>query len=121
MAAEPTIPGALAHVVEGIGIILIRATPLDTVVRASAAADPDAAQIRARHERWRAGGYRAIVDILRTKSDLRAGVDPERATHLLLLYVGMDVYRVLVHDFGWAHADWVAWTVATLADQLFAA
>jgi AcrR family transcriptional regulator len=120
MTAEPDITTALAHVVQGIGAILVRATPLDTVVRAGAAGDPDAARVRAFHERWRADGYRAILEILRAKSDLRAGVSPERATHLLLLYIGMDAYRVLVHDFGWTHEDWVAWTVATLAEQVFA-
>lgn len=120
MTAEPDVTKALAHVVQGIGAILVRATPLDTVVRASAAGDPDAARVRAFHERWRADGYRAVLETLRTKSDLRAGVNPERATHLLLLYVGMDMYRVLVHDFGWTHEDWVAWTVATLAEQVFA-
>jgi AcrR family transcriptional regulator len=120
MAAEPDVTKALGHVVRGIGAILVRATPLDTVVRASAASDPDAARVRAFHERWRADGYRAMLEILRTKSDLRAGVSPERATHLLLLYVGMDMYRVLVHDFGWTHEDWVAWTLATLAEQVFA-
>ena len=47
------------------------------------------------------------------------GVSAERATELLLLYLGMDVYRVLVLDFGWTHDDWIDWTVATLAEQLF--
>lgn len=120
MTAEPDVTKALGHVVRGIGAILVRATPLDTVVRAGAAGDPDAARVRAFHERLRADGYGAMLEILRTKSDLRAGVSPERATHLLLLYVGMDMYRVLVHDFGWTHEDWVAWTLATLAEQVFA-
>jgi hypothetical protein len=45
---------------------------------------------------------------------------PELATELLLLYLGMDVYRVLIQDFGWTHEAWVDWTVATLAEQVFA-
>jgi hypothetical protein len=32
----------------------------------------------------------------------------------------MDVYRVLVEDFGWTHANWVDWSVATVAEQVFA-
>jgi hypothetical protein len=71
------------------------------------------------HERWRAEGYRRMLEVLRTKADLRVGVSPERATQLLLLYVGMDVYRVLVLDFGWSHDDWVNWTVATVSEQVF--
>ena len=121
MTREPDVTAALRHAVEGIGEILTRATPLDTVVRAGAGSDPDTARVRALHEGWRAQGYRAIIEILATKSPLRAGVTPGRATDLLLLYAGMDVYRVLVLDLGWTHADWLGWTVATLAAQLFAA
>lgn len=120
MTDEPDVTAALGHAAEGLGAIMKRATPLDTVVRAGAGSDPDTAAVRQFHERWRAQGYRAIVEILATKSDLRLGVSAERATELLLLYVGMDVYRVLVHDFGWTHHDWVTWTVATVGEQLFA-
>jgi hypothetical protein len=31
----------------------------------------------------------------------------------------MDVYHVLVDDRGWSHDEWVDWTVATLAEQVF--
>jgi AcrR family transcriptional regulator len=120
MTAEPNIVVALRHAVEGIGEILTRATPLDTVVRAGASSDPETAGVRAMHERWRAEGYRVMLDLLASKSDLRAGVSPEQATQLLLLYLGMDVYRVLVIDFGWPHDHWVAWTAATIGEQVFA-
>jgi AcrR family transcriptional regulator len=120
MTAEPDVTNAFRHAAEGIGAILARATPLDTVVRASAASDPDTARVRAFHERWRAEGYRATLEILRSKSALRGGISPERATHLLLLYLGTDIYRALVHDFGWTHDDWIDWTVATVAGQVFA-
>jgi AcrR family transcriptional regulator len=119
MTAEPELADALRHMVTGIGTILARAMPLDTVVRARAVSDPDAARIRAFHERWRAEGYRAMLEILRAKFALREGVSPERATELMLMYVG-EVYRILVQDFGWTHDDWVDWTVATVSEQVFA-
>jgi AcrR family transcriptional regulator len=119
MIDEADVIAAVRHAVEGIGAIMIRATPLDTVVRAGAGSDPDTAAVRKFHEAWRAQGYRAIVEILATKSVFRAGVTPERATELLLLYLGMDVYRVLVLDFGWRHETWIDWTVATVGEQLF--
>lgn len=119
MVAEPEIVPALRHAVEGIGEILRRATPLDTVVRAAAGADPDPGRVRAKHERWRAEGYRRMVDLLASKSPLRRGIAEERATQLLLLYVGMDVYRVLVIDFGWTQDDWISWTAATIGEQVF--
>lgn len=118
MTAEPDATNAIRDAVEGIGAILTRAAPLDTVVRVSAATDPDTAKVRAFHERWRAEGYRAMLEILRTKGDLRPGLTVERATDLLLLYLGMDVYRVLVSDFGWTHQEWVDWTAMTIAEQV---
>jgi hypothetical protein len=46
-------------------------------------------------------------------------LSPERATQLLLLYVGQDVYHVLVDTYGWTLDEWADWTVATLSEQLF--
>lgn len=120
MTAEPDVAVALRQMVDGVGAILTRATPLDSVVRASAESDPESARVRVVHERWRADGYRAMLEILRAKSPLPEGITPERATHLLLLYLGMDIYRVLVHDLGWTHDDWIDWTVATVGEQVFA-
>jgi AcrR family transcriptional regulator len=119
MTAQNDVTRAIRLMVEGIGAILVRATPLDTVVRASAAGDPDSAAVRALHERWRAEGYRSMLDLLQAKFGLRRGVAPERATNLMLLYLGMDVYRVLVHDLGWTHDAWIDWTVATVEEQVF--
>ena len=119
MVVEPDVTKALRHMVRGVGAILVRATPLDTVVRASAGSDPEAARVRAFHERWRAEGYGSMLEVLRQKADLRDSVTAERATQMVLLYVGMDLYRVLVHDFGWSHDDWMDWTVATLSEQVF--
>ncbi|MEO8274090.1 MAG: helix-turn-helix domain-containing protein [Chloroflexota bacterium] len=120
MIGEPDIIEALRRTTEGVGAILVRVTPLDTVVRAGAASDPDTARVRALHEELRAQGYRAVLEVLLQKSALRDGMLPERATDLLLLYLGMEVYRALVHDLGWTHDDWVDWTVSTVAQQVFA-
>jgi Bacterial regulatory proteins, tetR family. len=119
MTAETNLARALREAVAGIGAILTRATPLDTVVRAGAGSDPDTARVRAVHETWRAQGYRVMLEILMAKAPLRAGLTAERATELLLLFAGMDVYRVLVLDFGWSQDEWVAWSVATLGEQVF--
>lgn len=120
MTAEPDLVPALRHLVTGEGTINIRATPLDTEVRANAERDPDAARVWAFHEQLRADAHRAILEILVAKSPLRDGMTPERATHLLLFYLGSDAYRPLVKDFGWTHDEWIDWTVATLAEQVFA-
>jgi len=117
MQAEPDIARALRHFVTGAGEILPRAAPLH--VAALASSDPEIARIAAVHDAEQADAYRAVVGILRRKAPLQAGVTVARATHLLLLYVGVEVYAVLVMKLGWSHDDWVDWAVATIAEQVF--
>ena len=117
--AEPSVARALRWVVEGAAEIERRVTPLDLAVRAAAESDPETARVWDHHERMRSEGYREIIDLLRGKSELRRGLTPERATDLLLLYVGPAVYRSLVMDRAWTHAEWVDWTIATVLEQIF--
>jgi AcrR family transcriptional regulator len=119
-ATEPNLRLALRHMVTGVGEITRRVTPLYLAARVAADGDSDTARVMAFHERGRAEGYREVLKLLRAKAQLRKGLSPERATDLLLLFVGMDVYHVLVGDHAWSHEEWVDWTVATLADQIFA-
>jgi len=117
MRDAPGIDGALRHLVTGVGEIMPRVIPLTLAARASD--DPELSRLMAESEAGRAEGYRAILEILRGKAPLRDGLDPERATHLLLLYAGEDVYHVLVDTYRWPHQDWIDWTVGTLLDQVF--
>jgi len=119
MAAEPDAIEALGHLAAGVGEITRRLTPLYVVASGTAASDPEVADVVDRHERWRVDGYRGMVEVLRTKAPLRPELTPERANDLLLLYAGMDVYHALVEVAGWSHEEWIAWTQATLAYQLF--
>jgi AcrR family transcriptional regulator len=119
MLAESDVTMALYHFVTGVGEITRRVTPLYLVARVAADGDPDTARVMAFHENWRVDGYRQVVELLLTKADLRAGVTLERATDLLLLVAGMDVYQVLVDGRGWSHEAWVDWAVMAAADQLF--
>jgi AcrR family transcriptional regulator len=117
MQDAPGIDEALRQLVTGVGEMMPRVVPLNLAARASD--DPELAQVMARSEARRADGYRVMLEILRGKTELREGLDPERATHLLLLYVGEDVYHVLVDTYRWPHEDWIDWTVSTLLDQVF--
>jgi AcrR family transcriptional regulator len=119
MTAEPDVTEALRHFVTGVGEITRRVTPLYVVAQVAADGDPDTARVMAFHERWRADGYREVVKLLSTKAELRPGLSLERATDLLLLYVGMDVYHALVEGRDWSHDEWIDWTADSLADQLF--
>lgn len=108
---------ALRHLVTGVGEIMPRVIPLKLMARASD--DPELTRMMAESEAGRADGYRAILEILRAKAPLRDGLDPERATHLLLLYAGEDVYHVLVDTYRWPPEEWIDWTVGTLLQQVF--
>lgn len=108
---------AVRNLVTGVGSIMPRVIPLNLAARASD--DPDLTRVMAESEAWRADGYRVILEILRKKAPLRDGLDPERAAHLLLFYVGEDAYHFLVGTYGWPHDDWVDWCVTTLLDQVF--
>jgi AcrR family transcriptional regulator len=119
MVAQADLVAALGLFVSGAGEITRRVTPLEVVASGTAASDEEVAEVLARHERQRVEGYRGIIDLLVAKAPLRAGMSKERATHLLLLYVGMAVYHFLVETCGWSHETWADWTVETLAGQLF--
>jgi len=117
MAAEPDLTQALRHLVTGVGEIMRRVTPLVRVARVAADGDPDTARVVAFHEELRADGYREVLELLRSKAELRPGLTLEHATDLLLLFVGMDAYHVLVGRHGWSHEQWVDWTVSAVAEQ----
>lgn len=116
---EPAAAGAVRAVVEGAGEIVRRVAPLDLAVRTAAASDPDAARFLALNERMRLEGYREMVDFLRAKSPLRAGLSAERATDVMWLLLGPAAYRTLVADRGWSHEEWVTWSSDALTEQLF--
>ena len=117
MKAEPDITRAVRHFVVGAGEIVPRVAPLNLVALASG--DPEIASVAAFHNEEQAEAYRAVVAILRRKVPLRACLSVTRATQLLLLYLGVEVYGALVNKLGWSHDDWVDWTVTTIAEQVF--
>jgi AcrR family transcriptional regulator len=119
MRAEPDITVALRAFVTGVGEIMRRVTPLYFAARVAADADADAARVMAFNENGRADGYREALELLRTKAEFRTGLSIERATDLLLLFVGMDVYHALVDGRDWSHDEWIDWTVPTVAEQIF--
>ena len=114
----PDLMTALRAFVTGVGEMERMMAPLVPAL-VGAEGSRDAADIAPFHEEWRADGYRTFLDVLLTKAPLRPGLTPERATHLLLFYVDVGPYRMLVNTYGWTHAEWVDWTVQSIADQVF--
>jgi len=60
-----------------------------------------------------------MIEFLRAKSPLRAGLSADRATDALLFLVSPASYRTLVVDRGWSHEEWVSRTSETLTAQVF--
>jgi AcrR family transcriptional regulator len=117
--AEPDRHRALDTLATGVAEIVTRAAPLETVVRATASSDEDAAAVWAYHERLRVDGYRGMVELLASKGSLGPGMTADRATDLLLLYLGPHPYRGLVVDHGWSNATWLAWAVRAIDREIY--
>lgn len=88
-------------------------------MRAAAESDPDAAGFLRHNDQLRSDGYRAAIDLLCDKAALRPERTPERATDMMLLFVGPAAYRALVGDGAWSHAEWIDWTTATFLEVVF--
>jgi AcrR family transcriptional regulator len=117
---EPDRHAALRTLAGGVAEIVVRAAPLETVVRSTATSDPDAAAVWDYHERLRKDGYRGMVELLVAKEPLAHGQTLETATDLLLLYLGPHPFRGLVVDHGWSREAWLAWAVEAIDRDLFA-
>jgi AcrR family transcriptional regulator len=116
---EPDFHLALSSLAGGAAEILVRAAPLEAVVRSTASGDPEVAAVWDHHERLRADGYRDMVELLAGKAPLAHDVTVDRATDLMLLYLGPHTFRGLVTDHGWSVGAWLDWATASIERQLF--
>jgi hypothetical protein len=57
--------------------------------------------------------------MLAARFGLRAGMDTESATDLLLMFGSSSTYLTL-RRYGWSDKRYIAWLTATLAQQLLA-
>jgi AcrR family transcriptional regulator len=121
LATDADARRALRGFVAGTSTILSRASPIAEVVRAAAASDPEVALVHQHHERLRVEGYARAVGTLAGRGMLRAGVDVDEATDVLLTLAGPDTYLAFVRDRNWSHDRYVAWAGDALAELLLAA
>lgn len=120
MAAAATAAEALRIFVHGTGPLFARASRVSEVLRAAALTDDEVRRIHAHHETLRHDGFREVVDILSAKGQLRAGLDPERATDLLLMLLGDSTYYGFTVERGWTHAQLMDWLAEALPGLLLA-
>jgi AcrR family transcriptional regulator len=118
MKQEPVCNVALGMFVDANTEILHRVMPLVSIFNAMAD-DPEIASFHAFSERLRREGYRKVVDVLAGKKALRPGLNGDDATSVLLVLVGVDVYRSMLGDNGWQEAKWRSWVIQTLSEALF--
>jgi TetR/AcrR family transcriptional regulator of autoinduction and epiphytic fitness len=98
--------------------IYVRAAPLWPAVSAAAAADPQVEHYWRGVAANRRIGQERMVDRLVQLDALRAGLEPARATDLLVVLFGHDVFRGLVGEAGWSIVEFKAWLFTSLVQQL---
>jgi AcrR family transcriptional regulator len=115
--AEPDPRRALKILVENTTPILSRVAPLMAATHA-AASDPEVASVYELGEERRHDGYRAIVQMLARKGGLRRGLRVARATDILLVLLGPQLFDALANGRGWSVAECDRWIVEVLSQQL---
>lgn len=108
----------LALAVEHGTAIYGRVAALWPAVAAASAADADVGTYWNSVSAARRDAQRRIVTRVVELGALRPGLDPERATDLVVVLLGHDVYRNLVIEAGWSVASFRAWLFVTLVEQL---
>src|SRR3954453_13820162 len=89
-----------------------RAAPLAEVVRAAAPAHPDVARVHEHHAQLRIDAYHRAIELLDAREALRADVDVDHATDVLLPLAGPAIYVTFLSDRHWSHNRFVTWSAA---------
>jgi len=118
MLTAPSGQRVLALGVEHGTDIFERAAPLWSAVAAAAAADPDVEGYWRGVAANRRAGQARMVARLTELGALRDGLDLDRATDLVVVLFGHDVFRSLVVEAGWSVPAYKAWLFPTLVQQL---
>jgi AcrR family transcriptional regulator len=101
--------------------VAARIGPLTEVLAAAADVDPAAAEMLAESTRNRMFGATAFVRYLASRDGLAAGVTEQRAADLCWALMDGHLYRLLVDERGWTHADFTQWLSGSLAAALLRA
>jgi AcrR family transcriptional regulator len=107
----------LALSVEHGADIFVRAAPLWPAV-AAAATDPHVERYWRGVTAGRRAGQAQMVARLAELGMLRPGLDPERATDIVVVLFGHDVFTSLVTQARWSVPEYKAWLATTLTQQL---
>ncbi|MGH2382507.1 MAG: hypothetical protein ACRDG7_14990 [Candidatus Limnocylindria bacterium] len=93
--------------------------PIDEVVRAAAASDPEITGLYEQGKAQRLAGQRELLRIVAGPRGLRAGLGEASAVDTLYAVGSPETYRLLTVDRGWSAARFERWYADTLARLLF--
>jgi AcrR family transcriptional regulator len=108
---------ALRLAIAGIAEIEARVAPLIPVYHA-VASSPAGAVFR-RSEELRREGMAELAAALAAKTSLQTAMTLARASDLLFVLTGPEVYRSFVQEAGWSQDQWIEWMGALLVRELF--
>ena len=115
--AAPDGPRRLALAIEHGSLIYQRLGPLWPAILA-ALGEPEVREAWERIVRGRREGMRRIIDLMASRHELRAGLDPAFAADVLFGLHRHELYLAFTAEAGWTFDRYRAWTYATLCQQL---
>lgn len=121
LAATRTASSAAAILrgwVDVVAAIAARLHGLSAALTAAAAANDEARLLREANQAQRLTGARAFVTHLAAHNGLRPGLSVDRAADIVWLYSDPAVYHRLVAERDWPDADYRAWLLRTITQQL---
>ena len=116
---EPDLHRRIAILARNGRLILERRAPVDEVVRAAAASDPDIAALWQAGNAQRLAGQRALLRLVVGGVAFRYGLSERDAGDTLYALGSPETYRLLTVDRGWSPVRFERWYADTLARLLF--
>jgi AcrR family transcriptional regulator len=108
---------AVAHLADGVTVILDRVAPVYEVMRC-AAADPEVGALLAANRAARRADQRRLVEVLDRSGHLHPGLDVDTAADVVYGLLNEEVYLLLTVDCGWSTERFRRWAGALMTHQL---
>jgi hypothetical protein len=98
--------------------IWARVGPLQRVLQAAAASEPELRELEREQDTERHAGLTRFASLLGDHGALRADLTPERAADLIITLASFATYDNLVTTRGWTPDQYEAWLAETLQSCL---
>jgi AcrR family transcriptional regulator len=97
-----------------------RMAPLTPALQTAASIDAEISALMASIAAGRRAGMGAAIEALARKGSMRHGLDPKRATDLMVVLNSHETFLGLTVGAGWAVEQYKAWLYLTMCEQLLA-